>query len=83
MLVRPKLMTVMVNIIDLAPVLWAKGTGSDMMKRIAAPLVGGLITSTFLTLEVIPVVYTYRRQWQIKHKHREPENHGAATVVWL
>ncbi|HWO56894.1 MAG TPA: efflux RND transporter permease subunit [bacterium] len=67
MRVRPKLMTVMVNIIGLAPVLWATGTGSDVMRRIAAPLVGGLITSTFLTLEVIPVVYTYWRLWQIKH----------------
>lgn len=68
MRVRPKLMTVMVNIIGLAPVLWATGTGSDVMRRIAAPLVGGLITSTFLTLEVIPVVYTYWRLWQIKHE---------------
>jgi Cu(I)/Ag(I) efflux system membrane protein CusA/SilA len=69
MRVRPKLMTVMVNIIGLAPVLWATGTGSDVMRRIAAPLVGGLITSTFLTLEVIPVVYTYWRLWQIKHEN--------------
>lgn len=68
MRVRPKLMTVMVNIIGLAPVLWATGTGSDVMKRIAAPLVGGLVTSTFLTLEVIPVVYTYWRLWQIKRR---------------
>jgi Cu(I)/Ag(I) efflux system membrane protein CusA/SilA len=68
MRVRPKLMTVMVNIIGLAPVLWATGTGSDVMRRIAAPLVGGLITSTFLTLEVIPVVYTYWRLWQIKRE---------------
>jgi Cu(I)/Ag(I) efflux system membrane protein CusA/SilA len=68
MRVRPKLMTVMVNIIGLGPVLWATGTGSDVMKRIAAPMVGGLITSTFLTLEIIPVVYTYWRLWQIKHE---------------
>ncbi len=71
MRVRPKLMTVMVNIVGLAPVLWATGTGSDVMKRIAAPLVGGLITSTFLTLEVIPVVYTYWRLWQIKNEKRQ------------
>ncbi len=71
MRVRPKLMTVMVNIVGLAPILWATGTGSDVMKRIAAPLVGGLITSTFLTLEVIPVVYTYWRLSQIKREQKE------------
>jgi Cu(I)/Ag(I) efflux system membrane protein CusA/SilA len=70
MRVRPKLMTVMVNIIGLAPVLWATGTGSDVMRRIAAPLVGGLITSTFLTLEVIPVVYTYWRLAQLKRERQ-------------
>lgn len=73
MRVRPKLMTVMVNIIGLGPVLWATGTGADVMKRIAAPLVGGLITSTFLTLEIIPVVYTYWRLWQIKHEKKPLE----------
>jgi len=82
MRVRPKLMTVMVNIVGLAPVLWATGTGSDVMKRIAAPLVGGLITSTFLTLEVIPVVYTYWRLWQIKHEKKDVDTgKGTPEVV--
>ncbi len=40
------------------------------MKRIAAPMVGGLISSTFLTLEIIPVIYTYWRYWQIKRERR-------------
>jgi Cu(I)/Ag(I) efflux system membrane protein CusA/SilA len=71
MRVRPKLMTVMVNIIGLAPVLWATGSGADVMKRIAAPLVGGLITSTFLTLEIIPVVYTHWRLWQIEQEKKK------------
>ena len=68
MRVRPKLMTVATMGIGLVPLLWATGTGADVMKRIAAPMVGGLISSTFLTLEIIPVVYTYWRLWQIKHE---------------
>jgi copper/silver efflux system protein len=68
MRVRPKLMTVGTTMIGLVPLLWATGTGADVMKRIAAPMVGGLISSTFLTLEIIPVVYTYWRLWQIKRE---------------
>ncbi len=71
MRVRPKLMTVGTTMIGLVPLLWATGTGADVMKRIAAPMVGGLISSTFLTLEIIPVVYTYWRLWQIKHEEKE------------
>jgi Cu(I)/Ag(I) efflux system membrane protein CusA/SilA len=70
MRVRPKLMTVGTTMIGLLPLLWAQGTGADVMKRIAAPMVGGLISSTFLTLEIIPVVYTYWRLWQIKHEKK-------------
>jgi Cu(I)/Ag(I) efflux system membrane protein CusA/SilA len=63
--VRPKLMTVATMLAGLVPLLWATGSGSDVMKRIAAPMVGGLLTSAFLTLEIIPVVYTYWRQEQV------------------
>jgi Cu(I)/Ag(I) efflux system membrane protein CusA/SilA len=63
--VRPKLMTVATMLAGLLPLLWATGSGADVMKRIAAPMVGGLVTSAFLTLEVIPVVYTYWRQEQL------------------
>jgi len=55
--VRPKLMTVMTTIAGLLPIMWSHGTGAQVMKRIAAPMVGGLITSTILTLIVIPVIY--------------------------
>ena len=65
MRVRPKLMTVGTMLVGLLPLLWATGSGADVMKRIAAPMVGGLITSAFLTLEVIPVIYTYWRQEQV------------------
>jgi len=65
MRVRPKLMTVGTMLVGLFPLLWATGSGADVMKRIAAPMVGGLVTSAFLTLEVIPVIYTYWRQEQL------------------
>ncbi len=60
--VRPKLMTVCTTLIGLLPVMFGTATGSQVMKRIAAPMVGGLISSTILTLVIIPVVYeTWRR----------------------
>jgi Cu(I)/Ag(I) efflux system membrane protein CusA/SilA len=55
--VRPKLMTVMTTMIGLVPVLYATGTGSDVMKRIAAPMVGGLVTSFLLELTVYPAIF--------------------------
>jgi len=63
--VRPKLMTVGTMMMGLLPLLWATGSGADVMKRIAVPMIGGLITSAFLTLEIIPVIYTYWRQEQV------------------
>jgi copper/silver efflux system protein len=62
--VRPKLMTVGTMLLGLVPMMWATGSGADVMKRIAAPMVGGLVTSAFLTLEIIPVVYTVWREEQ-------------------
>jgi Cu(I)/Ag(I) efflux system membrane protein CusA/SilA len=72
MRVRPKLMTVGTMLVGLLPLLWATGSGADVMKRIAAPMVGGLLTSAFLTLEIIPVVYTYWRYEQVLWERLEP-----------
>jgi copper/silver efflux system protein len=72
MRVRPKLMTVATMLAGLVPLLWATGSGADVMKRIAAPMVGGLFTSAFLTLEIIPVVYTYWRQEQLLWERLAP-----------
>ena len=58
---RPKVMTVGTIILGLAPILWSTGTGADVMKRIAAPMVGGMVTSTVLTLVVIPAIYVLWR----------------------
>ena len=55
--IRPKLMTVMTNFIGLAPVMLSQGTGSDLMRRITAPMLGGLFTSFGLELLVYPAIY--------------------------
>jgi Cu(I)/Ag(I) efflux system membrane protein CusA/SilA len=73
--VRPKLMTVATMMIGLVPLLWSQGAGADVMKRVAAPMVGGLFTSAFLTLEIIPVIYTWWRwrDWQRAQRAAEEE----------
>jgi len=55
--VRPKIMTVLSTMMGLMPIMWTTGTGSDVMKRIAAPMIGGMVSSTVLTLVVIPAIY--------------------------
>ena len=55
--VRPKLMTVMTTMLGLVPVLWSTGAGADVMKRIAAPMIGGLVTSFLLELTVYPAIF--------------------------
>jgi len=62
--VRPKLMTVLAIMLGLVPALWSHGAGASVMKRIAAPMVGGMVTSTILTLVVIPVIYYL---WRRRH----------------
>ena len=64
--VRPKMMTVSAIIAGLLPIMWSTGTGSEVMRRIAAPMVGGMVSSTLLTLVVIPAVYAV-----VKGKARE------------
>ncbi len=64
---RPKMMTVVSTIGGLLPLMWATGAGSATMQRIAAPMVGGMVTSTVLTLIVIPVVYALWRERQLRH----------------
>ena len=59
--VRPKAMTVAAIIFGLLPIMWSHGAGADVMKRIAAPMIGGMVTSTLLTLIVIPVIYAWWR----------------------
>lgn len=63
---RPKLMTVLVDVIGLMPVLLATGTGSDVMKPIAIPFVFGLLTSTLFVLIVLPVLYALLREYELR-----------------
>ena len=63
--VRPKLMTVTMITLGLVPALWAEGAGAEAIQRIAAPMVGGLITSTILTLEIVPAIYSLWRGRQV------------------
>src|SRR5204862_4067286 len=62
--IRPKLMTVLTMMIGLIPVLWSTGAGADVMKRIAAPMVGGLVTSFILELLVYPAIFA---MWKGRH----------------
>ncbi len=66
--VRPKLMTVATTIIALLPIMFGHGTGSEVMQRIAAPMVGGLISSTALTLIIVPVLFYLVKQKQVAAK---------------
>jgi Cu(I)/Ag(I) efflux system membrane protein CusA/SilA len=62
---RPKMMTVATIIAGLMPILWAHGTGSEVMSRIAVPMIGGMVSSTILTLVVIPAVYALIKGWRL------------------
>jgi Cu(I)/Ag(I) efflux system membrane protein CusA/SilA len=66
--VRPKMMTVVAIIAGLLPILWSTGTGSEVMQRIAVPMIGGMISSTLLTLIVIPAIYGVAKGWRLPHK---------------
>jgi Cu(I)/Ag(I) efflux system membrane protein CusA/SilA len=72
--VRPKIMTVVAVIAGLLPLLWSQDVGADLTKRIAAPMVGGMITSAALTLIVIPAIYSLWREWQLNRAVR-PQQH--------
>jgi len=65
--------------------MWGSGTGSEVMSRIAAPMVGGMVSSTVLTLCVIPALYALVKQWQLRRESRQPgaESGTAAALVPL
>ncbi|MFA7306388.1 MAG: efflux RND transporter permease subunit [Hyphomicrobium sp.] len=73
--VRPKMMTVVAIMAGLLPILWSTGTGSEVMQRIAVPMIGGMVSSTLLTLIVIPAIYGLVKGWRLRgrvttHSHR-------------
>jgi Cu(I)/Ag(I) efflux system membrane protein CusA/SilA len=82
---RPKLMTITTMAAGLLPLLWADGSGAEIMKRVAAPMLGGLATSAFLTLEVLPVLYTiwrYRQLQRAQHAGTVIESIVGAVPAW-
>jgi copper/silver efflux system protein len=68
--VRPKMMTVVAIMAGLLPIMWSTGTGSEVMSRIAAPMVGGMVSSTVLTLAVIPALYGLVKEWSLRREQR-------------
>ncbi len=93
--VRPKIMTVVAITAGLLPILWNTGTGSEVMQRIAVPMIGGMISSTVLTLMVIPAIYGLVKGWGVGiaaptpsspapvSSEADPELRGAAEAVAL
>ena len=80
--VRPKLMTVFTTVIGLVPVMIGTGTGAEVMQRIAAPMVGGLVTSTVHTLVMIPALYAVVQGRRLRRQLRDlPSGDGAALAV--
>jgi Cu(I)/Ag(I) efflux system membrane protein CusA/SilA len=73
--VRPKAMTVFAAMLGLLPIMWSTGTGADLMKRIAAPMIGGLVTSFLMELLVYPAVYFL---WK---KHEVVDDAGGAALA--
>jgi Cu(I)/Ag(I) efflux system membrane protein CusA/SilA len=65
--VRPKLMTVVAIMAGLLPIMWSTGTGSEIMQRIAVPMIGGMVSSTILTLVVIPAIYGLVKGWTLPY----------------
>jgi Cu(I)/Ag(I) efflux system membrane protein CusA/SilA len=79
--VRPKMMTVMAILMGLLPIMWSAGTGSDVMKRIAAPMVGGVVTSFILELLIYPAIYTIWKWWAEVWPDRRRAVHERAEPV--
>jgi Cu(I)/Ag(I) efflux system membrane protein CusA/SilA len=78
--VRPKMMTVIAIIGGLLPIMWGHGTGASVMKRIAAPMVGGMVSSAVLTLIVIPAIYSL---WQESRLRRSAEDELPGDVALM
>ena len=75
--VRPKMMTVVAIMAGLLPIMWSHGTGSEVMQRIAVPMIGGMVSSTILTLVVIPAIYAVVKEVELRRAHSLG---GTATV---
>ncbi|MCB1463328.1 MAG: efflux RND transporter permease subunit [Nitratireductor sp.] len=79
--VRPKMMTVVAIMAGLVPILWSTGTGSEVMQRIAVPMIGGMMSSTVLTLVVIPAIYGLIKGWHLPTKFVSVSEDEMESVV--
>ena len=83
--VRPKMMTVVAIMAGLLPILWSTGTGSEVMQRIAVPMIGGMVSSTALTLAVIPALYALIKGHGLPRAQGKPvsaEEHAGRGERW-
>ncbi|MBY0258601.1 CusA/CzcA family heavy metal efflux RND transporter [Methylobacterium sp.] len=78
--VRPKMMTVVAIMAGLLPILWSTGSGSEVMQRIAVPMIGGMVSSTMLTLVVIPAVYGLVKGWSLPEPEMPTESVEVAEL---
>ena len=72
--VRPKMMTVAAIMAGLLPIMWSHGTGAEVMQRIAVPMIGGMVSSTLLTLIVIPAIYALVKGIRLRSAGAAPES---------
>lgn len=85
--VRPKMMTVVAIMAGLMPILWSTGAGSEIMQRIAVPMIGGMVSSSLLTLIVIPAVYALAKGWSLREgvpstpDNRHPTSAGSTRAA--
>ena len=79
--VRPKAMTVAVILAGLAPIMWSEGTGSQVMQRIAAPMIGGMITAPLLSMLVVPAAYYLMRRRELPREAARPAAAGGAPLA--
>ena len=80
--VRPKMMTVVAIMAGLLPILWSTGAGSEVMRRIAVPMVGGMVSSTILTLLVIPAIYAIAKGWRLPPRGGVRTASSRVLAVW-
>jgi copper/silver efflux system protein len=78
--VRPKIMTVAAIMAGLLPILWAHGAGSEVMQRIAVPMIGGMASSTLLTLAVIPAIYSLVKSVELRRKATQTQSHDSEVA---
>jgi Cu(I)/Ag(I) efflux system membrane protein CusA/SilA len=79
--VRPKMMTVVAIMAGLVPILWSTGAGSEVMQRIAVPMIGGMVSSTLLTLIVIPAIYGIVKGIALSRAARRAQTADATAII--